>query len=101
MDMCINATNSLCCTPEINTTLKINYTSIKNKNIKKDAISAATLTLSYVKKRLSHIFSSFTDKNIYSSFKVPGIYQSCLFFWLFHQLHFQNKDAMTYHAQYH
>ena len=31
VDICICITDSLCCTPETNTTLKINYTPIKRK----------------------------------------------------------------------
>ena len=31
MDMCLRKTDSLCCTPETNITLNVNYTSIKFK----------------------------------------------------------------------
>ena len=36
IDTCICITESLCCTPETNTTLLIDYTSIENKNLKKE-----------------------------------------------------------------
>ena len=35
MDICECVTESLCCIPEINVTLFVNYTSIENKNVKK------------------------------------------------------------------
>ena len=60
MGICICITESLCCTPEIDTTLYINYTPIKNvlKNAKKNP-SIAILK----KKYNEHLYNN-TANNI-------------------------------------
>ena len=49
MYRCVCITESLCCTPETNTALLINYTSIEKKKV--------AMSLVYSKSQMSHVYA--------------------------------------------